>query len=323
MGKKVYTAAPGYKQYQFEQARQMFKDHDIELIVDGKDVFLSPEEREAILKEADGYILGWEPCGEAEFEKYKNLKIVARFGVGYDNLDVEAAARHGVMCTNIKTRELTHGVAELTVAHMINCLWAIPEHYKRLKYDQEWVALNTRQLDGKTVGLAGFGAIGQEVAKLLLPFGAKVIAWDRHPNEEKMKELEVSPVSFDELLVSSDILSVHIPSLPETNHLFNRDVFSRMKDGAVFINTARGAIVDEEALYEALADGKLAAAGVDVLEKEGAYDKENKLYTLDNFVCTPHIAGFPVETAVSLSLQSAGQVCDALDGKTPVNLLKV
>lgn len=137
-----------------------------------------------------------------------------------------------------------------------------------------------------------------------------------------MKELEVSPVSFDELLASSDILSVHIPSLPETNHLFNRDVFSRMKDGAVFINTARGAIVDEEALYEALADGKLAAAGVDVLEKEGAYDKENKLYTLDNFVCTPHIAGFPVETAVSLSLQSAGQVCDALDGKTPVNLLK-
>lgn len=320
MKKVVYTSAPGFQQYPFEDARQLFADHDIDLIVDGRDVFLSPEDREGILKKADGYILGWEPCGESEFARYKNLKIVARFGVGYDNLDVAAGTRHGVMCTHIKTEELTHGVAELTISLILNCLWSIPEHYKRLKYDHEWIALNTRQLSGKTIGLAGFGAIGQEVARLLEPFKVHVRAWDKCASVEAARKLNVKLVDFEELLFCSDIVSIHLPSSSETKHMFNGEVFSHMKDGAILINTARGALVDENDLYQALLNGKLASAGLDVFEKEGK-GYGNPLYSLANLVCTPHIAGFPFETAVSLSIQAAEQVCDALCGKKPINLL--
>jgi len=213
------------------------------------------------------------------------MKLIVRGGVGLDNIDKEAAKKKGIEVTN--TPEASSiSVAELTIGHMLSLCRHIPRGTSGLKGGKwEKKQLKGCEVFGKTLGLLGVGRIGREVAKRALGLGMKVVAHD--PYIKSVEGLNVKLVSLDELLTGSDFISLHLPKTDETAHMLGREQFGKMKEGVRIVNCARGGIIDEGALFEALKSGKVAGAAVDVFEKEPASD--NKLFTLDTVICTPHI----------------------------------
>ncbi|PLV60065.1 hydroxypyruvate reductase [Thermotoga sp. KOL6] len=226
-------------------------------------------------------------------EAGKNLKIIARAGIGLDNIDLQKAKEKGVKVLNTPGASAP-SVAELTIGLMLACARHIARATISLKEGKwEKKVLKGKELLGKTLGLIGFGNIGREVAKRALGFKMKVIAYDPARPETN---LPVEYVDLDTLLKESDIISLHVPLSESTKHIINKESIAKMKDGVIIINTSRGGTIDEEALYEALVNGKVYAAGLDVFEVEPPNDEiRKKLLNLDNVVATPHIGASTVE----------------------------
>ena len=177
-----------------------------------------------------------------------------------------------------------------------------------------------RDLLGKTVGLLGFGDIGGRVAKKLSGFEVRLLAYDPYPNREKAAALGVALTDLDTVLTQSDILSIHMPSIPATRHVMNRETFAKMKPDSYFINTARGALVDTQALVDAVAGGHLAGAAVDVYEQEPLPIDAPILHT-PGIQCIPHAGAETRETYSNISMMTAQAVIDSLSGKEPKNWL--
>ncbi len=264
-------------------------------------------------------IIGSEPWGEALFRACPDLKIVCRYGVGYDAVDLAAATECGVMVTNTRVPELTEAVAELSLALATACLRHMPAMHCDLKAGT-WRMRRGRSLFGKTVGFVGFGAIGQCFAKLLAPFGGTRLAYSPSVSQATADAFGVRMTGLDELLAESDVVSVHAPNLPKNRHIMNAGAFAKMKPDAVLVNTARGALVDEKALYGALTSGRLYAAGLDVWEAEPT-PADNPLLALENVFAQPHMGGATIESSTAIAACDAQQVLDALSGKTPRYLL--
>lgn len=227
---------------------------------------------------------------EEVMRRGSQLKAIGRAGVGLDNIDVDAAAKRHIAVFN-SPEAPADAVAELTIGLLLALARDIPYADRRLKEGQ-WVKpeLTGWQLDGKTLGLLGLGNIGQRVAKLAKAFGMRLLITKRTPPDPQLlAELAGEFVPLRELLTRSDVVSIHVPFTPQTRHLIGADELRLMKDGAYLINTARGPIVDEAALADALQTGKLAGAAVDVFTVEPPNDFH--LIALRNVVCTPHIGG--------------------------------
>jgi D-3-phosphoglycerate dehydrogenase len=223
------------------------------------------------------------------------LKVVARSGVGLDNVDLEAAERRGVEVVN-SPEAPSNAVAELTLGLMLSLARKIAEADASMKRG-EWAKgkLTGFELSGKTLGIIGFGRIGHALAEKAEGLGMRVVTLNRNVERRGRhpEEAGVEAVSFEELLSASDFVSLHVPLRPETRHMIGREQIGVMKDGAYLINTSRGGIVDEEALREALVNGKLAGAALDVYEREPPAG--TSLTGLANVVCTPHIGASSVE----------------------------
>ncbi len=222
-----------------------------------------------------------------------SVKFIIRAGVGLDNIDVEYAKEKGIEVINTPEAS-TNGVAELAVAHMLALLRHIPQATARMKKG-EWPKKEFKgnELGSCTVGIIGLGRIGRRTAELVKGFGAKVVGYD--PYVGKVQEMDIKMVELDELLVSSDIVSLHLPHNDETHHLIGVEELVKMKESAYLVNCARGGIIDEEALHEALKSGKIRGAALDVFEEEPPEDL--KLMELDNFICTPHLGAQAVESS--------------------------
>lgn len=226
-------------------------------------------------------------------EAGKNLKIIARAGTGLDNVDVEKAKEKGIKVINTPGANGI-SIAELAIGLMISCARHIAKGTMDLK-NGEWTKkqLKGHELYKRTVGIIGFGNIGREVAKRLLAFDMRVLAYDPFVKETDMN---VEIVDLDTIFKESDFITIHVPLTNETKHLVSKDAFEKMKDGVILINAARGGVVDEEALYNALVSGKVYAAGLDVFEVEPPTDElRKKLLELPNVVATPHIGASTVE----------------------------
>jgi len=221
------------------------------------------------------------------------LKIIGRAGTGLDNIDVKVAEAKGIKVINTPGAN-SISVAELTIGLMIACSRHIARGTIDLK-NGKWTKkeLEGHELYKRTVGIIGFGNIGREVAKRLLAFDMNVLAYDPIVKETDMN---VKLVDLDILISNSDYITIHVPLTPETKNLINKDTISKMKDGVIIINAARGGIVDESALYEALLSGKIYAAGLDVFEVEPPTDElRQKLLSLPNVVATPHVGASTFE----------------------------
>ena len=265
-------------------------------------------------EKVDGEVM--DAAGEA-------LRVVANMAVGYDNVDVEAAAERGVVVTN------TPGVLDETTADVAFMLLLaaarrLGEGERLLRAGRwEWWGpkqLMGRDVWGKRLGIVGFGRIGQAVARRARGFGMEVLYHNRSRKEEAEQELGARYVEFDELLETVDFVSVHTPLTDETHHLIGPKELGRMKPTAVLVNTSRGPVVDEAALADALAAGRIFAAGLDVYEEEPKVHP--KLLELENVVLAPHIGSASVETRdrmAALAAENLAAVLRGEDPKTPVN----
>ncbi|MAG36315.1 MAG: 3-phosphoglycerate dehydrogenase [Dehalococcoidia bacterium] len=256
---------------------------------------LGPNESRAStvkLERADCLLVADGQLGEATFAQAPRLRHIQHQGVGYDNIDVAAAHRRGISVA-LTPEGTTRGVAE----HTLLLILALYKHLcvaDRALREGQWLRWELRptswELGGKTVGIVGFGRIGRAVAQRIRAFEADVIYTDivRAPTSIE-EDLAARYVTFDELLASADVVTVHVPMNADSRHLVGRAQLERMQPHAILINTSRGGLVDEKALHDALTDGLIAAAGLDVFEPEPP-STDNPLWQLPNVVVTPHIA---------------------------------
>jgi glyoxylate reductase len=272
------------------------------------------EENLQELADTDFLVVGLEPVPEVLFARANGLKLVQRLGVGYDNVDLEAATRHGVPVCNMPDFNAAT-VAEHTIMLILALLRRVFDSTLLMKAGRwEPTAIAYQgifDLRGKTLGVLGLGAIGQEVARRAGAFEVDIIYHDRSRRPATVEEeLGASFVSLDDLLRHSDIVSCHLPLTPETSRLLGAAEFRKMKKSAIFINTARGAITDEGALAEALAQGIIAGAGLDVFAEE-PLDPRHRLRRCPNVLLTPHTAGQTreaMERMVAMMLENIQRV---------------
>lgn len=237
---------------------------------------------------------------ERVFTNCPELRLLSIWGTGTDNVDLAAAARHGVTVTNTPAVSAP-SIAEHALTLMLSAARRISVLDRNTR-NGSWSRGQAVQLSGKTLGIIGLGAIGRRFAELGRGIGMHVIAWTLHPNPA----LGIPLVSFEELLRTSDVVSLHLRLSDDTRGMIGRREFEQMKPGAIFVNTARGPIVDEAALIDALASGKLAAAGLDVFETE-PLPAGHPIAKLDNVVLTPHCAGITpeaLEAGLELCIQN-------------------
>ena len=241
----------------------------------------------------------------------EKLKVVGRAGAGIDNIDVEAAKEKGVKVLNTPEAPAI-AVAELTIGLLLSLARQIPRADSSMK-EGRWAKKEFRgwQLNGKTLGVVGLGHIGEKVARLAKAFGMKILITKRTPpSPEILRELEAEFVPLDELLKRSDIVSLHVPLTSQTYHMIGEREIQLMKDGAFIINTSRGAVIDEKALFKALKSGKLGGAALDVYEVEPPEDYS--LMKLPNVVCTPHIGAQTVEAQRAAATLLAQKIVNEL-----------
>ncbi len=243
----------------------------------------------------------------------KNLKVVGRAGVGVDNIDIEAATDHGVIVMNTPTGN-TIATAELTFTHMLAGTRPIvlaAAGMKAGRWDRK--KYTGSELNQKTLGVLGMGRIGAEVAKRAMAFQMDVIAYDPYLTESRAKALGVKQATLDEVIENLDYITVHMPMTAETKHMLNADAFARMKDGVRVFNCARGGIIEEAALIDALNSGKVAAAGLDVYEDEPPAE-DSPLRSIEKPVLTPHLGASTQEAQENVGIDVAKQMIEALTG---------
>lgn len=317
MGKVLITAS--HYGTLCAEAKSLLEKNGHEVILNKSDMpYYSFEELKSLVRDIDAAIIGMDNWNEDVFNIAPRLKVIARFGVGVDNIDLAAAKRHGIKVTNARGQN-SNAVAELAVAYMLSMLRAIPQLDSSLK-EGNWKRFVGYDIMGKTIGLIGFGDIARKVAKKISGFGVRILACDVYPNFEVAKELGVSIVDEDTLLRESNIVSIHIPSSKETFHYMDKERFEKMRMGSFFVNTARGALVDTEALCDAVESGHIAAAAIDVYEQE-PLEKNARITKFPNIITTPHTGAETYGTYSAISLTTAKAVIDVLSGKDPENWL--
>ncbi|MEM2194250.1 MAG: phosphoglycerate dehydrogenase [Candidatus Methanomethylicia archaeon] len=288
--------------------------------------FSSPPKDSEVAEAIRGYdavILGAIGRISAEtLRNVENLKVIARHGVGYDNVDVQEATRRRIAVTYTPHAN-AESVAEHTFTLILALMRRIYEAYSTVKNGRwsERSKLIGFEIYGKTLGVIGFGAIGRRVAEIAIKgFNMKVLAYDPYVNREEMLKLNVKPVDLKELLKESDIVSIHAILTSETHHLIGEEMLKQMKSSALIVNTARGPIIDEEALIKALREKWIAGAALDVLETEPP-NMKNPLLKMDNVLVTPHIAAFTVEALKRMDLMIVEDIDRIYNGLKPRRLV--
>ena len=285
---------------------------------------LAPEELEKIIPEYDGLVIRSATKVTADIiEAATNLKVVGRAGIGLDNVDLNAASKHGIVVMNAPDGNATTA-AEHAIAMIASLSRNIPQATASMKAGK-WEKKNFmgRELTGKVLGVVGIGRIGGIVADRAQGLKMKVIAFDPHMPAELVEKMGIELVSLEDLCKRSDYISVHVPMTKETKNLLSTAEFKSMKNDAMFIDCARGGVVDEEALYEALKEGEIAGAALDVFAVEPTTKENCPLLGLDNFICTPHLGASTSEAQENVAVAVARQMADYLLNDVVCNAVNV
>jgi len=278
---------------------------------------LEPKELIELLRGAEIYVVSNARIPREVIEGSPDLALIAKHGVGVDNIDLAAATECGVLVTNAPGANAI-SVAEMVFASML-CLARQIREIERGVHEGVWRAVMGRELHGRTLGIIGLGNIGKRVALRARAFGMRVFAYDVLDYSEFCQEHEVEAVSLDKLIAESDVVTIHVPLTPVTRHMIGAPQLARMRSGSILVHTARGGVVDEDALYEALASRHLSGAAIDVFECEplGA----SRLKSLDNILLTSHIAGLTEEAVERVGRQTLDNVLAYHAGRTPRDLV--
>jgi D-3-phosphoglycerate dehydrogenase len=267
---------------------------------------------------ADALLVTYARITADMIQQMPRCRIISRFGIGVDNVDLQAATSAGIVVTKVPDYCIDE-VSDHTLALLLALVRKIPSSSART-HSGRWemkAVVPIHRLRGSVLGLVGFGRIPQLVAPKAQSFGMRVLAYDPYVSRDVFARAGVEGVELAELLTASDYVSIHTPLMQETRGLFNRDTFGRMKRGAYLVNTARGPIVDEAALAEALDAGQLSGAALDVMTEEPP--KRSPLFGRDNVIITPHTSFYSEESLVELQVKAAQEVVAVLSGKAPRN----
>lgn len=290
-----------------------------EIIIPAPLAAFTMEELGELIRDADAVVAGGKLPGDV-IRQGRKLRIIANYGAGYDGVDTAAATECGVPVTNIPDT-VTQDTAELAIALMLAVSRRVGEMNLRLRSEDSRNLFGMgrymgRSLRGQTLGIVGCGRIGSRTAAIAKALGMRVIGYSRHGVAADVAE---PAGSLEELLRQADVVSLHCPLTPETRGLINAAAFAQMKPGAILINTARGAVVDTDALLAALDCGRLSGAGLDVYPNEPEIPRE--LLCHDNAVCTPHIGTNTVQTRNEMAAACSAQILDVLAGRRPANIV--
>ncbi len=305
----------------------------VELLREAGDVWVSPDDRPLETQELHDAVKGADVAVTLLHDKVDDaffdaagdqLRAVCNVAVGFDNIDVPAATKRGVLITNTPA-VLTEATADLAMTLILAVTRRVGEGERLLRRRAPWswhmFMLLGLGLQEKTLGVVGMGAIGQSVARRAKAFGMEIVYSDaRQASEEVERELGAKRVELEELLRTADVVTVHAPLMDETRHLIDSETLGLMKETAYLVNSARGPIVDEAALVDALQAGKIAGAGLDVFENEP--DVHPGLLELDNVVILPHLGSATIETRTAMGVLAAKNAIAVLNGDkppTPVN----
>jgi D-3-phosphoglycerate dehydrogenase len=292
----------------------LLKQGGFELVYPKKAVQMLESDLMEQMGDIPASVAGSEPYTRKVFESHPNLKVVARVGVGYDAVDVQAATDHGVVvCTAPGTNQ--DAVSE----HCFTLILALAKNLisQHLKIKEGlWPRQANLPLRGKVLGLVGLGRIGKSMTARAIAFGMKVVAFDPYADKDFAARNHVDILTLEDLLRVSDYVSLHLPAMEGTMKLINADRLKLMKPTAYLINTARGAVVDELALYDALKNKRLAGAGLDVFDEEPPL-RDNPLLTLDNVVLTAHTAGVDLQSRDDMARKAAECVVALSRGEWP------
>jgi len=309
----------------FDEAIEILEEHAEVEVYEGVDDAIPRELLLEKVVDVEGLLpLLTERIDAEVMDAAEGLRVISNYAVGYNNIDVAAATERGIYVTNTPGI-LTDTTADAAFALLMAAARRIPEADRHIRA-RGWIhAWGPRMfigndVHGKTLGILGMGRIGSAIAKRAKGFDMKVIYHDIYRREDLEEELGIAYKSREEVLREADFVSLHVPLTPETHHMIGAGELAAMKETAILINTSRGPVVDEEALYEALRDGAIAGAGLDVFEVE-PINPGSPLLDLDNIVLTPHLASGSVETRTKMATTAALNLVSVLQGKEPPNLV--
>lgn len=301
---RVAVTSPSFSKHPDLIAKMTVEFPDAKLNSDG--LRFSKSELVEYLKGFDAAIVGLDQIDDEVLTQLSNLKIIAKYGVGLNNIDLEACKKH-----NVKIG-WTGGVNRISVAEMVigNALSLLRNLYQtsNLLSNGTWQKDGGEQLTGKTIGIIGVGFIGKELVKMLQPFNCKILVNDIINQDDYYKENGLIESSKEDIFKNCDVITVHTPLTEDTKHILNKKSFDMMKPNAIILNTARGGIVEENDLYNALSKGNIRAAALDVYEEEPPTNLE--LLKLPNLICTPHIGGNAKEAVLAMGMSAIKHLMD-------------
>ena len=276
---------------------------------------LTEDELIPLLDGCDGYLAGLDFITERVIESAENLRVISRYGTGCDRVDLQAAGKHGILVTNTPGAN-ADAVADLTLGLMLAVARTIPALDRAAK-SGEWPRHTGIELGGKTLGILGFGMIGKKVAQRAAGFNMTVTAYDPYMDEVYAKKTGVVSGELEQVIAGSDFISLHLPLTDATKNIINNDSIEKMRPGTIVINTSRGGLIDEEALFQALERKHLGGAALDAFEKEPP-DAGKPLYQLPNVVITPHTGAHTAEAAFNMAAMAVDNLISVLEtGQCP------
>jgi len=277
---------------------------------------ITQEELKVHIKDKDALIAGTERIDKSVLDCAKNLKLIARVGIGIDSVDFEEVKKRGIILT-YTPNAVSQAVAELTIANMLNAARLIPQIHMDMK-ERRWNRKIGFEIAGKTIGLIGFGRVGQRVAKMLQGFSCRILVNDIAPDQEAGSRYNVSWATKEEIYSQADIISLHVPSTPLTYNMIKEEEFEIMEPHVCLINTSRGGIIEENALYHVLMTRKIGFAAIDVYEQEPYV---GPLCKLDNIILTAHSGSCSREARGMMELEAAREVVQFITGKPPIQIV--
>lgn len=309
--KKVLITTATFGKYN-KKAFQILRDAGLKIVVAKQPVY-NDDQLIEYLEDTVAIITGLEPITKKVIYSATDLKVIAKHGIGVDNIDLYAAKNKGIRVINAPGTNC-EAVADLVFGLMLSLARRIPESDRLVKSGQ-WCKIVGKSVWGKTLGIIGLGAIGKSVARRAVGFNMKILAYDIFKDENFVKAYNIKWSSIPEILSESDYITLHVPLTDSTRNLIGYEEFKLMKPTAYLINTARGGVVDEEALYEALKNNKIAGAALDTFKKEPPLN--SPLLNLKNVILTPHTAGYTDQALSQTSLFTAEMVVKVLRGVKP------
>ena len=310
---KIVVLDPGYRSYEYEKKLFISKGYEFQ-IYNG-----NPDDKAAkinIVRDADGILVRSTWIDRSFLDEMKNLKAIVRYGVGYDNIDLDEATRRGIRVANVQGYA-NHAVSDHALALLYSCIRALPSGKQKIRelFGNPPVP-DLFELHDKTLGIIGLGRIGSHFSKKANGLFNTILATDPYITDEAFIRCRAVKTDLDHLLSESHVISIHCNLTDETHHLLDRSAFDRMNNKPVIINTARGPIIDEEALYQALTKGKIHSAGLDVWEDEPVSLRQKKILDHPLVVATGHYAWYSDRSSTELQQRAAMNLVRLLNGES-------